>query len=242
MGQLTDRHCHNLPSGTSHKLLALKSCLWRHQTKSHRPWGKHSLTTAALADVHTTAKGQPWPSWYPKAILPSWCLSEQLQCNSPTHDWNLSEETRRWWGWDFSDNLTQLIKSGLRLQEYLLQPPANRDHPLWSSGTVCPSLVCTMPGLPWSTIARHVSCCYLWSLLCLPRREPQEQLPLSQVTWVNCSFFLSPWLSPWPLSPLHGFAVAPTFLLPSRMEPGDRTWGRKDSVRRLSLSYSCSRV
>lgn len=58
-----------------------------------------------------------------------------------------------------------------------------------------------------------VSCCYLWSILCLPRSGPQEQLIPSQVTLVNCSFSLSPWLSPWPLSPLHGFAVAPGFLL-----------------------------
>lgn len=89
------------------------------------------------------------------------------------------------------------------------QPPANKDHPLWSSEAISPSLVSTVPGLPWS-------CCYLRSLHCLPCSEPQEQLTLSQVTLVNCSFVLSPWLSPWPLSPLHGFAVAPGFLLPQQ--------------------------
>lgn len=96
------------------------------------------------------------------------------------------------------------------------QPPAYRDHPHWSSEAVSRFLVSTMPGLPWSSIARHLSCCYLSWLLCLPRSEPQEHLMLSQVTLVNCSFFLSPWLSLWPLSPLHGFAVAPGFLFPQQ--------------------------
>lgn len=57
------------------------------------------------------------------------------------------------------------------------------------------------------------SCCYLWSTLCLPHTEPQEHLTLSLVTFINCSFFLSPW----PLLPVGGFVMAPGFLLPQQL-------------------------
>lgn len=36
------------------------------------------------------------------------------------------------------------------------QPPADRYPPLWSLKDVCPSLVSTIPRLPWSSIARHL--------------------------------------------------------------------------------------
>ena len=57
MGQLTDRCCRNVPAGSSHKLLTLKSFLWRHRTKScHHLRQRHfDRSSFGCSYVHTTS-------------------------------------------------------------------------------------------------------------------------------------------------------------------------------------------
>lgn len=162
MGQLTDRHCHNLPAGSSHKLLTLKSCLWRHQTKSHRPLRQTQFDHSSFGwcpHHQTQLRASPGLLGIQRASCPlGVCLSSCSATAPLTTEIFKRRHGDGGMGWDFSEKSDTINspKSGLRLQEYLLQPSANRDHPLWSSGTVCPSLVCTVPGLPWSRIARHL--------------------------------------------------------------------------------------
>lgn len=124
--------------------------------------------------------------------------------------------------WIYQRSLTQFIPARA------VRIPGISPVSLLQTGTIHPGpwSLSLLSSLPPSLLHLHQArapleqncqtsvscCCYLWSLLCLPHTEPQEQLTLSPVTLLNCLFFLSPW----PLLLLHGFVMAPWFLFPQQ--------------------------
>lgn len=202
----------------------------------------------ALSTSPDTVKGQPLPSLYSRDISSSCVCLSSHSVTVPV----MTETFRRKYGnsvgklgdWIYQRSSTQFIPpraswtAGISpvslLQIGTIHPGPWRLSLLSSFPPSLPCLHHARAPLEQCCQTSVSCCCCLWSRLCLPHTEPQEQLTLSPVTFIGCSFFLHPW----SLLPLDGLWWHQRSPFP---EPGARgqTWGREGSVRNLSPLLLC---